>query len=250
MYNTKINLNHLTIPGEYKQTFPLENHSVSEGGSSFESVEVVFKDIEKRLIEIIYGYSDHMIFGCVAWLTSEPILRALAFCKNVQILVQKEDFLRPDLDQKSTPSWTGKLTRLYSNIKFSYARFELNAPMGELSMCGDISVSGVRCVGNHNEDKSSACPRSHHKFLVFCKIGEKDIEGHKINYDPVALWTGSFNFTKNATYSFENAIFLTDPSGKSEVINAYLKEHHQIFCLSESLDWYRPWSEPEYRIGT
>lgn len=32
-------------------------------------------------------------------------------------------------------------------------------------------------------------------------------------------------------------------------LNDYLKEHHQIFALSEPLDWEHDWTETEYRIG-
>ena len=60
------------------------------------SVEVVFRNIEQRLIDEIR--TSKVVMGCVAWLTSGPILDALAEVQGVSIVVQKEDFLRPDID--------------------------------------------------------------------------------------------------------------------------------------------------------
>jgi hypothetical protein len=59
------------------------------------SVEVVFRHIERRLITELSSAT--IVVGCVAWLTSRPILEALAQTQGVSIVVQKEDFLRPDL---------------------------------------------------------------------------------------------------------------------------------------------------------
>ena len=63
---------------------------------------------------------------------------------------------------------------------------------------------------------------------------------------PYAVWTGSFNLTKNASYSFENAIYTTD----SEIVRAYYNEYGQIASMSEPLDWESDWIEPEWRIGS
>jgi phosphatidylserine/phosphatidylglycerophosphate/cardiolipin synthase-like enzyme len=63
---------------------------------------------------------------------------------------------------------------------------------------------------------------------------------------PYAVWTGSYNFTKNAGMSFENALYIED----QPIVDAYMAEYAQIFSLSEPLDWTSEWSVPEYRIGT
>lgn len=57
------------------------------------SVIAHFEDIEGRLVEFIHEST--AIVGCVAWLTSVPVLRALQG-RPVNLIVQKEDFLRPD----------------------------------------------------------------------------------------------------------------------------------------------------------
>ena len=87
----------------------------------------------------------------------------------------------------------------------------------------------------------------HNKFLVFCDTHE---EGKNLDYrfevKPYAVWTGSFNLTKNAAMSLENGLLLTDCS----VVAAYFREWEQILALSEPLDWTTDWAEPEWRIGS
>ena len=279
----EVYLNKLKFNNEEEDKYPqyteLHDFSNSVTKPKFDKVEAVFKDIEEKLIEKILEHKGGMIFGCVAWLTSESILKALAECEEVQIIVQKEDFLRPDYSyevesrrrfdgkndhllpdkKRDTNEHLEKIRKLYDNIQFTYYRNELKEPVCLLTTNGNISYKGIRCVGNHNSDKQPAFPRAHHKFLVFCDV---DKELFKKQYDervsmapgawykPIAVWTGSFNFTKNSTLSFENALYLEDKSGNNPIINSYLKEHHQVFGLSESLDWESKWCEPEYRIGT
>lgn len=241
---TTLNLNELHIESDGFGDGKLKDYSAKELEPRFDTVEVVFKNLEPRLLEIIKEYENGAIFGCVAWLTSIPILKSLSKCNNVQIVVQKEDFLRPDLNQSKQNNWKKELRDHYGALNCKLERHLFREPMGLLSFACDPTVDPVRCVGNHNSEKTSAFPRAHHKFLVFCKIV------NEIEYKPVALWTGSFNFTKNATNSFENALYFTEITGTNPIINAYLNEHHQIFALSEKLDWENDWVTPEFRLGT
>ena len=251
------NLNDFNIPTDAyhvrdltkSQVIPSENYSTTVTSPKLDSIETHFRNIEELLIEKIIDYKDDLIIGCVAWLTSYRILDALAKCKNVQIIVQKEDFLRPDLKTKDRNSWKNILHNKYNKITCEMALFQFSEPMEYLSFACDPTVEGVRCVGNHNSEKSPAFPRMHNKFLVFCRT-TKNQDNSDFRYWPVSLWTGSFNLTQNATYSLENAICLTDSTGKNELINSYLKEHHQIFTISEKLNWESTWIEPQFRIGT
>lgn len=241
-----INLNNLSIPSDDGKGGLLSDYSVSIENVRFDKVEAVFKGLENKLVSIIKEFENGAVFGCVAWLTSTPILNALAKCSNVQIIVQKEDFLRPDINAGT--GWKTTLHRQYNALKCGMDRYEFRKPIQDLSVCADPTVDPVRCVGHHNAEKNAASPRAHHKFLVFCNItkADKEVRG----YSPVKLWTGSYNMTKNATFSFENALILSDKSGTNPLINAYLQEHHQIFALSEQLDWQSAWTEPDFRIGS
>ena len=91
-------------------------------------------------------------------------------------------------------------------------------------------------------------PRMHHKFLVFCKYIE-DIDYSDPNsshYQPYAIWTGSYNMTKNATNSLENGIYISSEN----VATQFFNEWHQLIMVSEPLDWTSEYSEPELEINT
>jgi hypothetical protein len=219
--------------------------------SDDESVAVYFRDLEKHLIRHIQEAP--MIVGCVAWLTSESILKALGQVdKGVAIVVQKEDFLRPDLGTGG--DWKRRLRRLYDGMKLiEKGRWDWGGRLiGNLSVASWSEIQPLRCVGNHNRDKRPAFPRMHNKFLVFCRPHNytpdeiKERGWGSFDPKPYAVWTGSFNFTRNAGMSLENALFLTDP----KLVRAYYDEWEQIVAISEPLDWEKDWAEPEWRIGT
>lgn len=236
-------LHDLSINVAWEAPQKLEDFSVNINNASFDSVQVLFRKQEEEIIKLINEFEDGVILGCVAWLTSKPILTALASCKNVQIVVQKEDFLRPDIGIRNTNNWKAELSKLYNAITCDMARYKFKSPMTDLSYCADPTIDAIRCVGNHNKDKNPAFPRAHHKFLIFCKLTDE-------NYVPTKLWTGSFNLTKNAMQSFENAVLFTDNSGKNDLFEAFIKEHHQIFAISEKLNWTENWATPQFRIGS
>lgn len=243
-----MNLNRVKILTDNGET-PLLDYSYVGEPTDFDKTEVYFRDIESKLVDKIGQFKDGAIFGCVAWLTSVPILEALSNCRNVQILIQKEDFLRPDSKMpKTLTAWKNKLRKLYGSLKCELLRYQCGQPMDKLSHLSDPTIESVRCVGGHNAKRAPAFPRAHNKFLVFCKLTPDGPDG--IYYLPVAVWTGSFNMTDNATNSFENAVYLEASSGYNPIMNSFLKEHHQIFALSERLDWTSNWVAPEFRIGT
>ncbi len=239
--NNKINLNDISIPNDnYDESDILKNYSLDK-----EYIHVYFKNIKNKLIEKINQYD--VILGCVAWLTDFEIIEALSH-KQTAIIVQKEDFLRPDINERGGEKWRRQLRNAYNKLKFDYCRFNFNNIMNSLSYATDLSVAPVRCVGNHNRDKKSAFPRMHNKFLIFCNVSNGVIFD-EVNCDiivPKAVWTGSYNFTKNAGLSFENALYIED----SDIAAAYYNEFGQIAALSEQLDWESDWVEPEWRIGS
>jgi len=195
------------------------------------AVQVVFQNLEDRLIEHIDAADG--VLGCMAWLTNRRILEALARKKFVSILVQKEDWLRPD-----GAGWSvDRLLRLYSKLP-AIGRFDLDIPY---SYCTDFDVPPIMCVGNCPLEKSPAMARMHHKFLVMCHFqGPHDI------VTPTSVWTGSFNATENGTKSLENAVVITN----AEIASEYHREWLGLFGLAEPLNWDHRWVTPEFRIGT
>lgn len=227
------NLNDIVIPGIElgdNMDMYLTDAKIEEN----KNIEVAFRNIEQRLLKFI-DESDAIV-GCVAWLTNHNILEKLAEKESVSIIVQKEDFLRPDNISKS------ELAKLYGNLKNVYSRYEFDV-LKRFSYCRDPSIYPVRCVGNHNRDKIPSFPRMHNKFIVSLSYEENGDFG---KWKAKSVWTGSFNFSYNAGRSFENAIIIKD----EEIASAYLHEYEQIAALSESLNWTDDWVSPDWRLGT
>lgn len=208
--------------------------------SSFQgAVRSHFGDLREPLLELIE--KSEIVVGLVAWMTDRLLLEALSRKKRVSIVVQKEDFLRPDLEPNK-----------------EYLRIAYQKLKGFRSEEGDMLPSittlygqyppewegqGVRCFGYRREKGVAAQPTMHHKFLVFCSILEEVHGG--IAYEtlyPYAVWTGSYNLTFNATASRENAIYIEDFS----IAKSYFQEWSNILALSEPLNWEREWHAPDY----
>ena len=232
------NLNKLQLENDGNFDRNLSDNSAS----STNGVSVYFRDIENKLLSHI-AEAD-AVFGAIAWLTSDSILDALSKLSDVSIVVQKEDFLRPDIGASN--NWKQVLRAKYSMLKCGLTRYSFQNILSSMSVASDPSIEPIRCVGNHNRDKKPAFPRMHNKFLVFTKVRQSDDEYGPEKIEPYAVWTGSFNFTKNATKSLENALFITDPV----IVEAFFNEYGQIAAMSEPLDWTSDWAEPEWRIGT
>lgn len=213
-----------------------------DNSTAGEGVAVYFRNLVPRLVEHIEAAD--AVFGCVAWLTHPDVLDALRD-RSTAIVVQKEDFLRPDLGAKAY--WKRDLRRRYDALNCWFSRLDFCNMIGSLSTGGDSRISPVRCVGNYNRERKPAFPRMHNKFLVFCNTKEwgDTTQGQDVP-EPYAVWTGSFNLTLNATQSLENALYITEPA----IVQAYFEEFGQIMALSEPLDWSAEWSEPEWRIGS
>lgn len=237
-------LNRELIRGEDR---PQEDYSVTDG-----NIRCYFKNLEFALIQHIREAD--VVLGCVAWLTNFKVLQALSEKRAVSIIINKEDFLRPDTNagndfterlKRSYEIMPGGITRFFTNFKIN--KKSVNLTVLGLSCCSDYSISPIRVMGLCTSEKSRTLPRNHHKFVLFCKSSPSQKYGTSINIiEPYAVWTGSYNFTLNAEKSFENALYITNKN----IVTAYLMEWGQVAALSEPLDWFSNYVEPEWRIGT
>ena len=233
------NLNELRIPtADSNLGEALNDFSTFEISGA--DIRVVFRNFDLELERFCAEFP--VIIGCVAWLTDEIFIDNL-ISKKVCILVQKEDFLRPDIGSSKS-----RLFSAYNKVPSRLQRYELPGISSSLSVGGDPSVEPFRCVGNHNREKSPAFPRMHNKFLIGCSYhdGSEESCWEDAYIRPKSVWTGSYNITRNAQMSFENAVVIRSEA----VASAYASEWSQVFALSEPLDWESPWVLPEYRIGT
>ena len=232
-----MNLNELKIKTVYDLGYDkYEGRDQKDNSKSSGKTTVYFKDIKNHLIRHINQAES--ILGCVAWLTDFDILDAMVN-KQVQLIVQKEDFLRPDCGVNKS----GYKKALQS--KYNALKCDLNKwAMLDHICCHDenynyvSSIESVRCVGNHNSNNQPSHPRMHNKFVLFCDLPQ-NIQNE--SPEPYAVWTGSFNFSRNAGNSFENALYITD----KDIVGAYFKEYQQITMFSESLNWSSNWVKPE-----
>ena len=236
-----VNLNNLSIVEDTDSGYvgrPLQDYSMTKG-----NVSVHFRNLSSVLVKYIEAAD--AVVGCVAWLTHKDILSARSK-KRCSIIVQKEDFLRPDTGENPTAFKT-VLRQRYAQLKPALERHELFGVAPMLNTCSMPEIEPIRCVGMLNTENLSAFPRCHHKFAVFCHTEAPAPEDSFIRtLKPYAVWTGSFNFTDNGTNCLENGIYIEDAG----IARAFAKEHSQILALSEPLDWMQDYFAPQYRIGT
>lgn len=226
--------------------------------SSHALVEAHFMHWKEALIRRIK--EAEAVIGCIAWLTDPAILDALSSCSAVSILVQKEDFLRPDGSDASLNTFRDRLTSQYRKLKPLDWQSLGGTHVADLlyGVCEhrfEIIDSAIRCVGNHNTDRSPAFPRMHNKFLVFGRLIPTGEEYDDVDFKPdhrtqrfesTGIWTGSCNFSSNAGRSFENAVYIEDQA----VQNAFRDEWAQIMMFSEPLNWKCSWASSDLRFGS
>lgn len=199
-------------------------------------VDVVFRQPIQRLVGLIESHS--AVVGCVAWLSNGQILRALASCSFVQIVVQKEDFLRPEANF----SPRSYCRPLYEALRCSEASNTLGIDSEHIEyiagMYGHQFNDAVRCVGNRANGlvKPSLM---HNKFLVFGNLVDRD---RADVFEPTTVWTGSLNLSTSSENNFENSVIIRSQT----IAQQYVREWGQVYAISESLDWDSEWSDPEF----
>lgn len=216
-----------------------EQHNFSTKGNN-EEIEVYFKDIEGSIIKKIREYE--YVVGCIAWLTNENILKELSKKKNVLIIVQEEDFLRPDINfDGDKKKWRNKIRRLYKKLE----KGEIESSFWGVNYASQNIESGIRRFGMLNEDKKPAFPRMHNKFIICYN----EISGYEkeITIDGEVL-TGSYNYTENSNNSLENVLCIQD----KKIVSNYFKQFVEISTMSMPLNWQGEWkpSQSGIRYGT
>ena len=258
MYKKKKTQASVNLNEQYFNEGPkIMNNSES---STCAKVVTHFRDVFPAIISYIEA-SDAVI-GCVAWLTHPGVLNAFKK-KEVSIVVNKEDWMRPD---KITIRGLKESIAALNPLQMLRAQERMGVLDG-VCYNADIKLDeAVRCCGVYNEDKTNG-PRMHNKFLVFLRLEHceepvrKDypegVEGDcwfeqscacwsPTYLKPYAVWTGSVNMTMNSSNSLENGVYIQDHT----IAEAYMREYTQIFALSEPLDWTHKYCAPEFRVGT
>lgn len=216
--------------------------------SDVSEVACLTGNLENALVHLIKNTD--FVLCCFAWLTNYRVLDAMAELPHgCQVVVQKEDFLRPDTGHTIRSNRT--LRSKYETLRCGFFRGELPSIASSLSTFSDDGVEAVRCAGVSNKDRRIAAPRMHHKFAVFCDCVSSEhafggMREVRTSIVPRSVWTGSFNPTSNGTRSRENAVHIKSESAAK----FFVEEWAKVFAVSEPLDWSSEWSQPEWRIGT
>jgi len=236
-------LNKLRISSRSGPSRPLRNLNGSVDVQGIKSVSVFFRNIEQELLYITAQYP--VVVGSIAWLTSRDFLYELRHREGVSLVVQKEDLWRPDRGVRTSyTDWKVKMRATYLSIKPVIQHRWMCPPICDMGT-GASLIDPIRCLGVHAQSKKkTVAPKAHNKFLVFCQWNRTGAAGTLCDLHPVAVWTGSFNITRNSGASFENAVFIES----MEVAQKYLEEYAQILALSEPLDWASPDPTPQWSL--
>ncbi len=251
----------------FKGTCHYNYNASFDHGVKTQEIEVVFRDHQKKLISLIKETKKGDFILCaIAWFTNFDILDELIEASKrdvkIAIVVQKEDFLRPDTT-KTQDKWKSALQNKYNSIQ------KVSIDQGDFSVILDMATGAigeehhwgyrdgedfneyilpVRCVGNHNSEKNPSSPRMHNKFMVFgsfvCVV-EDDGQTYT-EAEANTVWTGSYNCSKCAELSFENAVIIRN----SKIAEAYTREFALLFLLSEELNWNSEWMKPTISYQT
>lgn len=238
-----INLNEIKVPTDGDDISPDGKQNDFSLIDENENIEVYFKNIEYQIINKIKKYDS--VIGCIAWLTNKNILKALSKKKLVSIIVQEEDFLRPDINFNGIKQkFKNKMFKLYEKInKKNY----ISLCNCGISYCSNGELEcGIRRMGMINENKVPAFPRMHNKFIIcFNSDGDRFDTCEKLNGE---VLTGSYNYTENSNNSLENVVCIKS----DKIVEKYYYQYAEIALLSVPLDWDSEW-EPdvsELRYGS
>lgn len=189
-----------------------------------DAVTVHLGDIATPLAEFLR--QSESVVGCVAWITSSRLMDELVG-KPVQLIVNKEWALRSTDMKPSAVRNRENLARLTGGLY----RSDFPAPLSQVPGATNEPMDAVRCVGHSPRGRTPNNPLMHHKFVVRLVDGA-----------PVAVWTGSFNFSVNAVSSIENAIEIKDPV----IAAAYLAEWARVAAVSEPLEFVAGKASPSW----
>lgn len=153
--------------------------------------------------------------GCVAWLSEPRILTALRLCRAVFLVVNDEDYA----------TWGGGgLLRAYAALP------ESEEPLAALCAALDTPLAALPAGAAYEPVRAYGGRDAlmHSKYLVFLAAGaaERGPAGA-----PVAVWTGSMNWTRRAGRNVENALLLEDAA----LARAYFDDFANTFLQSRPL---------------
>ncbi len=190
------------------------NHNFTEGSSRY-----IFEGVIDELCKEIK--QANVVFGDVMSVTSKKVISALEGLDSCQLVLNKKSY--------------GK-HHLYSRIRCLYTPRNILYNLEEAIDDGswDDDLESIRYCGSLDESEPALM---HNKIIVLAKIDPRNFR-----LDPYAVWSGSCNFSFNASRSFENAIITYN----RKVAVQYYKEYKQILARSESIKNLNSFYNPQW----
>lgn len=235
-----------------------------------EKVAVYFSprdNLGERLAALI-ATADGGVLACTAWITDERVLSALQRADCVSLIVQNDDFAArgtrrgPFASSAQYERWAQRVAEQWSAITGAHATAphglcqwiqrqyptltSVRATVGlsakerawaarvvetapdtdsrsllETARNGWV-IDGVRAHGERSTTRQAHVARMHHKFVVVFRGAE-----------PIGVWTGSYNPTRVAEQSAENAVWIEDV----RIATQFAHEHVRLLLTSEPVRW-------------
>ena len=226
--------------------------------------EVVLRNLKGRFVDLLdEARRDGLVCTGVFYRLTEPeVLESLATLPT-SIVVQKDGCWRAAGDSMSQPGWKHLLRSDYDDIAGSgeqhplFQRQHCPSPLGDVGLLEGQTISGIRCFGLANDsgaDEKSPVPILHHKFVIFSELtdagepepGDVTDPSGNVTWRPRILWTGSYNPTRLASRSLENAVIIR----RKDVAVQFLLAWAKIMAISEPLDWTDPGLNPQWNDRT
>jgi len=198
--------------------------------------EVHFRNLESVLLRELEKCD--IVLGCVAWITSKPILEELTRHTTCLILDHKVPSMPEHRKEAYEALQCQNKEPIYEMLRnghgweeyFCYTT-EDGTPIPK-TMYGDWNFE----AGLYRVD-GGKFRYMHHKFLILLKRVGKCSCGKQL-YEPT-VWTGSFNLTKNAKTGLENAVIIRDPAICAAYLCEFLEIHYNHALQLNITDLYK-----------
>ena len=196
-------------------------------------VEAHYRNLEDVLVNEIYKHD--IILGCVAWASSPKVVEALASKTTCLIVDRKIPRLSKEMRELYQLLSMNDKSPIYRMLRnghgweeyFAYSNGGKPLPY---TMYGDWNFeSGMWFVDG------GRFRYMHHKFLLMLKEVDECTCG-KVLYKPT-VWTGSYNFTKNAKTGLENAVIIRNNGIAASYLGEWLEIFHNHACQLNVTDW-------------
>lgn len=203
-------------------------------GSEINHINILFGKISKHIVELmetmytIYGAANIYFVGCIAWFSHPTILKSMAKCAGVQIIVNDEPYRT--WGGGGMPKKYDCLPRISHpfNVIFKKSPNKVMKgldPLGVSLKTGGHFAS-VRALGTRDEggDGTEKAPIFqsgailHSKYFIPCFWG-----GPKTKFQPLGVFMGSMNLTKKASQNQENMLWISSERVGEEYFNDYTR---------------------------